>query len=776
MREFKLTANKKKCRFGMSEIEYVGHIIDPTGLDFSKDKKDKVKEFPKPISSKHVKSFIGLANYFRDHIPNHSSIIKPLQDLILSYEASRKVIWTPPAEAAFELMKSSIADCSKLYFLDDDIKKSPVFLETDASDYGIGAYLYQQKDGINYPIQMLSKALNECQLRWGVGEKEAYAIFFGITKLKPLLRDIFFTLKTDHKNLIYINESASAKVNRWKLELMEYNFDCIHIPGAENIVADCFSRLLSLRGGEKAAAYDSLSVSPAYALAVLAVPSQGKLSPFKTPQWLYKILSQQCHNSVAGHFGVDLTTIRAKRELDKQKKKIPNLRGHVKYFVQECPCCQKMSHLRTPILTQKFTTTTYTSMERVYVDTIGPLVIDGHDNIHIITMIDGFTRWVGLYAVPDATAQTAARVALLDWVGRFGVPLQLMTDGGTQFTNELWDELSILMGTEKLESFPYSHEENGLVERANKEVMRHLRNIIFDQKLQYSDWSIYLPMVQRIMNSHPIGTTGVTPAQLLFGNAVSLNDRILMKPLGYVESRPLLKVTSDMLDMQARCIQRHTEYLKELDTRHLATPYDTSKKVDNFPIGSYVLVEYTDSTLKGRGPPHKLMPFKRGPYKVVSHIGTRYTLLDLITNKHEDVLIHRLHPFNYDEANLDPKEVAGRDLQEYKVEKILSHEGNEQLKSSLRFLVRWTGYDSSFDTWESRKNLRLVDRLHDYLREHGMERHIPKDCLLPQQAEPSRHAKKRVRINERLNSTIEFENDSDQSDSTVLRRSSRKKT
>ena len=283
-------------------------------------------------------------------------------------------------------------------------------------------------------------------------------------------------------------------------------------------------------------------------------------------------------------------------------------------------------------------------------------------------------------------------------------------------------------------------------------------------------------MVQRIMNSHSIGTTGVTPAQLLFGNAVSLNDRILMKPLGYVESRPLLKVTADMLDMQARCIQRHTEYLKELDTRHLATPYDTSKKVDNFPIGSYVLVEYTDSTLKGRGPPHKLMPFKRGPYKVVSHIGTRYTLLDLITNKHEDVLIHRLHPFNYDEANFDPKEVAGRDLQEYKVEKILNHEGNEQLKSSLTFLVRWNGYDSSFDTWESWKNLRLVDRLHDYLREHGMERHIPKDCLLPQQAEPSRHAKKRVRINERLNSTIEFENDSDQSDSSVLRRSSRLKT
>lgn len=406
-------------------------------------------------------------------------------------------------------------------------------------------------------------------------------------------------------------------------------------------------------------------------------------------------------------------------------------------------------------------------MERVYVDTIGPLVVDGHGNIHIITMIDGYTRWVGLYAVPDATAQTAARVALLDWVGRFGVPLQLMSDGGTQFTNELWDELSILMGTEKLESFPYSHEENGLVERANKEVMRHLRNIIFDQKLQYSDWSMYLPMVQRIMNSHPIGTTGVTPAQLLFGNAVSLNDRILTPQKGYVESRLLQKLTSDMLDMQARLVAKHTEFLKNQDEQHLATPYDTSKKHDSFPIGSYVLVEYTDSALKGRGPPHKLMPFKRGPYRVVNHVGTRYTLLDLITNKHEDVLIHKLHPFKYDEATLDPTEVAGRDREEYKVELVLQHEGNPDLKSTLRFLVKWVGYDDSYNSWVDWKNLRLVDKLHDYLREHGMARHIPKDCLKEQTPEPSRHAKKRVRFNERANQ-ICGDNDND-----TPRRSSR---
>ena len=67
---------------------------------------------------------------------------------------------------------------------------------------------------------------------------------------------------------------------------------------------------------------------------------------------------------------------------------------------------------------------------------------------------------------------------------------------------------------------------------------------------------------------------------------------------------------------------------------HLATPYDTNKKIDQFPIGIFFffLVEYNYSVVKGRGPSHKLMPFKHGPYKVVSNIGTRYTLLDLITS------------------------------------------------------------------------------------------------------------------------------------------------
>ena len=221
LRKFKMTVNPAKCRFGISEIEYVGHVIDPTGLSFSKDKREKVRMFPKPTNCKHVKQFLGLVNYFRDHVAHISVLMRPMQQMILKYEKARRVEWTPEAEDSFEKIKNAIADAAKLYFVDDDIAKNPVILEVDACDYGIGAYLYQMQDGQEHPIQFISKALNTTQLKWATGEKEAYAIFYGIKKLRPLLRDIYFTLRTDHKNLTYINESASAKVNRWKLELME---------------------------------------------------------------------------------------------------------------------------------------------------------------------------------------------------------------------------------------------------------------------------------------------------------------------------------------------------------------------------------------------------------------------------------------------------------------------------------------------------------------------------------------------------------------------------
>lgn len=237
-RKHRMTANPEKCDFGLPEIEYVGHVLDKNGLSFSKKKLSQVLDFPKPIYQKELKSFLGLANYFRDHVENHSTLVRPLNQMLLGYSKHSKLVWTSELEQVFEDTKTKVGNCPKLFFIDDT---APIFLHTDASDYGIGAYLFQIMDDKEVPIQFISKSLVEGQLNWSTPEKEAFAIFYAFQELEYLIRDCHFVLRTDHKNLIFINEDGSQKVKRWKLAIQEYDFDIEHIPGRDNGVADAFS-------------------------------------------------------------------------------------------------------------------------------------------------------------------------------------------------------------------------------------------------------------------------------------------------------------------------------------------------------------------------------------------------------------------------------------------------------------------------------------------------------------------------------------------------------
>ena len=139
-------------------------------------------------------------------------------------------------------MKTAIHECPALFFMDETLA---VYLHTDASKYGIGAYLFQMTpDGRELPIAFISKTLTETQRRWHTPQKEAYAIYYAFKELKHLLIGVKFLLRTDHKNLIYINDTMTEMVIRWKIAVQEYDFDIEHIPGVDNIVADGLSRLI----------------------------------------------------------------------------------------------------------------------------------------------------------------------------------------------------------------------------------------------------------------------------------------------------------------------------------------------------------------------------------------------------------------------------------------------------------------------------------------------------------------------------------------------------
>ena len=128
----------------------------------------------------------------------------------------------------------------------------------------------------------------------------------------------------------------------------------------------------------------------------------------------------------------------------------------------------------------------------------------------------------------------------------------------------------------------------------------------------------------------------------------------------------------------------------------------------------------------GKKPPSKLHTPWRGPMRVISNNGAEYLVHDLVRNQNIPIHASRLKRFEHDTLRVDPLHVAAKDNEEDKVGAIIAHSGDPKRKSTMDFLVRWTGYDDSENLWLPWSELRLNPKLHQYLKDNGMERLIPK--------------------------------------------------
>jgi hypothetical protein len=269
---------------------------------------------------------------------------------------------------------------------------------------------------------------------------------------------------------------GSPKVKRWRTDIQEFDFFIEHIPCQDNIVADATSRLCAKEHQQ------ILMLAP--------------IQKVHIPRDKYRIIGKH-HNSVVGHFGY----IPTMRKLRTGKYQWRGIGEHVKTFLKTCAVCQKMSQVKPDIYATPFTAASYSPMGTLNIDSIGPVSTDLFGNCHIIVIICCFTRFIELYAAADTSAMSAAR-ALLNHHGRYGVPQYVRLDRGSQYVNELITNFCDPVGSELNPTTAYSKEENSIVERANKEVMRHLRATIFDRRIVDHCWSSdYLPLVQRIMNA-----------------------------------------------------------------------------------------------------------------------------------------------------------------------------------------------------------------------------------------------------------------------------------
>jgi len=709
-REHKISLNPSKCNLGLTQVEYVGHTIDKNGLHFTRDKLDSVLNFPRPENMKQVKSFLGLANYFREHIKNHSTRVQPLQDLVAKYTkklARNKVNWTHECECAFTDIRNAIDVCPKLWFVDNH---SPIFLKTDASEYGIGAYLYQvvtndKGEEKEHPIGFISKSLVSGHDSWDIPMKEGFAIFYALRKWEYLLRDRKFTILTDHENLTRLRteKNANKMVTRWFMSYQEYDIIAwIHVPGVDNEVPDSFSRLCASSCKDKGKLADQHPTTILF-----------QLTGYEMDPKNWETIRTKGHgfDSDQGHGGVSRTI----KVLDKQGIDWPERSQDVRKFIHMCPCCQKMSTIKPVIHSYPFTLSSYGLMETVSVDLIEQLREDEYGMKMIVVIIDNFSRFVDLYPIRDTSAESVAD-ALMQYCARYKTPIRFTTDSGSNFISELMKGLTSRLGVNHQLTKAYSKEQNAIVERVNKEVAGHLKAIIFDRRIQ-KKWSKYLPIVQRYINTSVHSATGCTPAELVFPNGAAIDRELLVDKNVFYASLYI----QEMQEAQGRIIAIAEQRLRKRDESHMQS---RQGKEPEHKAGEYVLVEHRHNSLR-KGPKSKMLPYLKGPMLVVAKLPeSMYKLRDLLSMRSTDFHVSRIRPYLYDERTLVPARVAATDtFDQFVIEKVIQMRGNPRgPKGDLSFRVRWAGYSEAEDTWVAWKDARTNTAVQIFLYNHDNKR------------------------------------------------------
>jgi hypothetical protein len=236
-----LTVKPSKCYFGYTDVEFIGHRVVEGMLLPQSDKVEKIMQALPPVNKKQLRSFLGLANYYRKFVPAFAELVLPLTELTKK-STPNKLPWSENHQKAFERIKQALSSNPILKL--PDVSK-PFVLQTDASATGIGGILLQQYGQKLFPVAFISKKLLPRECNYATVERECLAIVWAINKLQVYLHGRKFTLQTDQRSLAYLHESKhlNPRLMRWALSLQPYQFKIEAIKGRDNVGADYLSRL-----------------------------------------------------------------------------------------------------------------------------------------------------------------------------------------------------------------------------------------------------------------------------------------------------------------------------------------------------------------------------------------------------------------------------------------------------------------------------------------------------------------------------------------------------
>ena len=556
-----------KCTIGVPSVTYLGYKIDKVGIHPTKEKVQAIAEAPAPTNITQLRAFLGLLNFYRRFLPQAATMLEPLNRLLQSKTPWN---WGKDQETAFSECKKTLLHSSALVHFDP---KLPLVVVADSSSYGIGAVLCHLIEGEERPICFASRTLTSSERNYAQLEKEALAITYALRKFHYYLwGQDNFTVITDHKPLLgifspdkNIPPMSSGRIQRWSLLLQAYRFTLRHRSGALLGTADALSRLplMSTTDSTPVPAdwvnlVNFLESSPVNSADIREHtrkdPTLSKVMRFCELGWTTnattlhdaeltpylrrkdelsiqdgcvlwgsrvvvppKLRSRLLEELHMGHSG----STRMK-ELARSYVWWPKLDSDLEGLTNSCPECLSLRAMPSKAELHPWEWPTH-PWHRLHIDYAGPV-----NGLYFLVIVDAHSKWVDVYPTSGTTAKETIK-CLQHSFSRFGLPISIVSDNGPCFTSQEFKDFCEHIGARHITTAVYKPSTNGLAEKMVQTLKKALRT---------SKSAIQDTLDRFLFNYRltPHSTTGVSPAELMFGRR--LRSRLdLLWPADSVSSR-----------------------------------------------------------------------------------------------------------------------------------------------------------------------------------------------------------------------------------------------
>ena len=698
LKEKRLQLCPDKCEFHKKEVDFLGFIVGVNGIKLDPNKVKSIREWPQPTCVKDIQAFLGLANYNREFIKDYSKIATPLTYLTKKDVAFN---WTAKQEQAFQALKDACASAPVRKMFDG---ARAIQIETDASDYAIGAVITQEYDGKRHPVAYYSRKLSPAEQNYDIHDKELLAIVAALQHWRiysegALGVDIY----SDHKNLLHFTTTKilNRRQVRWSELLGQHKFTIHYTPGRDNARADALSRRPDYLDGKDPEPQQILKQNADGTLSPNVKELNAILTVLRDDEEHYPIVGGRCrippeqeqdcirrhHDDLtAGHPGVAKTL-----DLLRRNFIFPDMKNKVERFIKKCSQCQRNKADRhreygapqaIPVPSEPWEQTT---MDFITGLPLSEDPVTGLKYDSILVMVDRLTKYS--HYIPCNKSLSADQLAhlVLDRLVRYnGIPKNFITDRDKLFTSNYWKTLVAGLGIKHRMSTAYHPQTDGQIERMNQTLEVYLRSYL---NFAQDNWVQLLPMAQLSLNNLPSATTKKTPFFALHGTDPNL----------FMEPRQGTR--AEWAENKIARLKATHKEINDNITRTQNRVISNSKKTEpQLRRGDKVYLR--TKNLKTRRKSKKLDHVKVGPFSISEVIGPVNYRLQLPA----DARIHPVFHISLLEP-ADPEtpvqktfhyEPEGED--EFIVESILQQRGQH-------YLVKWKGYPSSDNTWEPKRHL-----------------------------------------------------------------------